>query len=395
MDYKRCWAAVDLAALSHNYHCIRRFLSPGCRYLAIVKDDGYGHGAATVAGQLQKDGADWFGVATMEEALDLRRQGIYRPILVLGYTDPAAAPILASNTITQTLFSEEYALQLAAEAAKAGCVVDCHVKVDTGMSRLGFYFQDIERDKEAVSVVAEACPRPGLIPEGIFTHFAVADGGENGKAFTLKQFSCFMALIAELEKQGITFKIHHCANSGAILDYPEMHLDMVRAGVILYGMEPSLSVEHHADFRPVLSLHSVISHVKEIEPGSDISYDRTFTAKERMRVATIPVGYADGYSRRLSNRGSVLIHGTRCPILGKVCMDQCMVDVSAVPQAKVGDTVTLIGRDGEDEITAAEIAGIMETIHYEVVCDISKRVTRVYLKNGKEVSVLDCILDKY
>ena len=395
MDYKRCWAAVDLAALSHNYHCIRRFLSPGCRYLAIVKADGYGHGAATVAGQLQKDGADWFGVATMEEALDLRRQGIYRPILVLGYTDPAAAPILASNTITQTLFSEEYALQLAAEAAKAGCVVDCHVKIDTGMSRLGFYFQDIERDKEAVSVVAEACRRPGLIPEGIFTHFAVADGGENGKAFTLKQFSCFMALIAELEKQGITFKIHHCANSGAILDYPEMHLDMVRAGVILYGMEPSLSVEHHADFRPVLSLHSVISHVKEIEPGSDISYDRTFTAKERMRVATIPVGYADGYSRRLSNRGSVLIHGTRCPILGKVCMDQCMVDVSAVPQAKVGDTVTLIGRDGEDEITAAEIAGIMETIHYEVVCDISKRVTRVYLKNGKEVSVLDCILDKY
>ena len=242
---------------------------------------------------------------------------------------------------------------------------------------------------------AEACRRPGLIPEGIFTHFAVADGGENGKAFTLKQFSCFMALIVELEKQGITFKIHHCANSGAILDYPEMHLDMVRAGVILYGMEPSLSVEHHADFRPVLSLHSVISHVKEIEPGSDISYDRTFTAKERMRVATIPVGYADGYSRRLSNRGSVLIHGTRCPILGKVCMDQCMVDVSAVPQAKVGDTVTLIGRDGEDEITAAEIAGIMETIHYEVVCDISKRVTRVYLKNGKEVSVLDCILDKY
>ena len=202
MDYKRCWAAVDLAALSHNYHCIRRFLSPGCRYLAIVKADGYGHGAATVAGQLQKDGADWFGVATMEEALDLRRQGIYRPILVLGYTDPAAAPILASNTITQTLFSEEYALQLAAEAAKAGCVVDCHVKIDTGMSRLGFYFQDIERDKEAVSVVAEACRRPGLIPEGIFTHFAVADGGENGKAFTLKQFSCFMALIAELEKPG-------------------------------------------------------------------------------------------------------------------------------------------------------------------------------------------------
>ena len=392
---KRTWAQIDLDAAAHNFKEIRRYVGNRSMVCCVIKADAYGHGAVRMAEEYEALGADWLALSNIEEALQVRRAGIKLPLLVLGYTPAEAADVLAENDIAQCAYSAEYCAALSENAVKSGVKVKIHVKVDTGMSRLGFYFQDIERYKEAVSVVAEACRRPGLIPEGIFTHFAVADGGENGKAFTLKQFSCFMALIAELEKQGITFKIHHCANSGAILDYPEMHLDMVRAGVILYGMKPSLSVEHHADFRPVLSLHSVISHVKEIEPGSDISYDRTFTAKERMRVATIPVGYADGYSRRLSNRGSVLIHGTRCPILGKVCMDQCMVDVSAVPQAKVGDTVTLIGRDGEDEITAAEIAGIMETIHYEVVCDISKRVTRVYLKNGKEVSVLDCILDKY
>ena len=297
-----------------------------------------------------------------------------------------AADVLAENDIAQCAYSAEYCAALSENAVKSGVKVKIHVKVDTGMSRLGFYFQDIERDKEAVSVVAEACRRPGLIPEGIFTHFAVADGGENGKAFTLKQFSCFMALIAELEKQGITFKIHHCANSGAILDYPEMHLDMVRAGVILYGMEPSLSVEHHADFRPVLSLHSVISHVKEIEPGSDISYDRTFTAKERMRVATIPVGYADGYSRRLSNRGSVLIHGTRCPILGKVCMDQCMADLSQVPDAQIGDTAIIYGNGSDNAPDIQEISQLAQNNKNEIVSRLSSRPARIYMNTDREAT---------
>ena len=306
----------------------------------------------------------------------------YAFIPSLGYTPAEAADVLAENDIAQCAYSAEYCAALSENAVKSGVKVKIHVKVDTGMSRLGFYFQDIERDKEAVSVVAEACRRPGLIPEGIFTHFAVADGGENGKAFTLKQFSCFMALIAELEKQGITFKIHHCANSGAILDYPEMHLDMVRAGVILYGMEPSLCVEHHADFRPVLSLHSVISHVKEIEPGSDISYDRTFTAKERMRVATIPVGYADGYARGLSNKGYVLIHGKKAPICGRVCMDQFMVDVTEIPEAKEGDPVTLLGKDGSECITMEELGELSGRFNYEFACLITPRVPRICIQES-------------
>ena len=276
---KRTWAQIDLDAAAHNFKEIRRYVGNRSMVCCVIKADAYGHGAVRMAEEYEALGADWLALSNIEEALQVRRAGIKLPLLVLGYTPAEAADVLAENDIAQCAYSAEYCAALSENAVKSGVKVKIHVKVDTGMSRLGFYFQDIERDKEAVNVVAEACRRPGLIPEGIFTHFAVADGGENGKAFTLKQFSCFMALIAELEKQDITFKIHHCANSGAILDYPEMHLDMVRAGVILYGMEPSLSVEHHADFRPVLSLHSVISHVKEIEPGSDISYDRTFTAK--------------------------------------------------------------------------------------------------------------------
>lgn len=231
------------------------------------------------------------------------------------------------------------------------------------------------------------------MPEGIFTHFAVADGGEAGEAFTARQLDCFAQLVESLAGAGVTFPIRHCANSGATLDYPESHMDMVRAGVILYGLEPSADVLHPGDFRPVLRLRSVISHVKAVEPGSDISYGRTYTAPSRVRVATIPIGYADGYSRQLSNRGSVLVHGVRCPILGKVCMDQCMIDVTAVPAAQVGDVVTLIGRDGDEEIRVDELAGLLDTIHYEIVCGISKRVTRVYTKNGREDSVFDCILD--
>ena len=379
---KRTWAQIDLDAAAHNFKEIRRYVGNRSMVCCVIKADAYGHGAVRMAEEYEALGADWLALSNIEEALQVRRAGIKLPLLVLGYTPAEAADVLAENDIAQCAYSAEYCAALSENAVKSGVKVKIHVKVDTGMSRLGFYFQDIERDKEAVSVVAEACRRPGLIPEGIFTHFAVADGGENGKAFTLKQFSCFMALIAELEKQGITFKIHHCANSGAILDYPEMHLDMVRAGVILYGMEPSLSVEHHADFRPVLSLYSVISHVKEIEPGSDISYDRTFTAKERMRVATIPVGYGDGYPRSLSNKGYVLIHGKKAPIRGRVCMDQFMVDVTEIPEAKEGDPVTLLGKDGSECITMEELGELSGRFNYEFACLITPRVPRICIQES-------------
>ena len=386
---KRTWAQIDLDAAAHNFKEIRRYVGNRSMVCCVIKADAYGHGAVRMAEEYEALGADWLALSNIEEALQVRRAGIKLPLLVLGYTPAEAADVLAENDIAQCAYSAEYCAALSENAVKSGVKVKIHVKVDTGMSRLGFYFQDIERDKEAVSVVAEACRRPGLIPEGIFTHFAVADGGENGKAFTLKQFSCFMALIAELEKQGVTFKIHHCANSGAILDYPEMHLDMVRAGVILYGMEPSLSVEHHADFRPVLSLHSVISHVKEIEPGSDISYDRTFTAKGRMRVATIPVGYGDGYPRSLSNKGYVLIHGKKAPIRGRVCMDQFMVDVTDIPDVKFGDKVTLVGKDGDEFLPVETLSDLSGRFNYEFVCDLGKRIPREYIQNGQVIEQVD------
>ena len=379
MDYKRCWAAVDLAALSHNYHCIRRFLSPGCRYLAIVKADGYGHGAATVAGQLQKDGADWFGVATMEEALDLRRQGIYRPILVLGYTDPAAAPILASNTITQTLFSEEYALQLAAEAAKAGCVVDRHVKIDTGMSRLGF---DAENEN-TVLMVEKLAQSGSLHITGIFTHFAVADEDTPvSRDFTRLQFERFMRVCNRLQADGVNVGLRHCCNSAGTLLHPAYHLDMCRLGLSQYGLDPDPCMKALLDVRPAMSLYTVVSMVKEIPAGATVSYGRQYTAPTPRRIATVAIGYADGYPRSLSNRAEMLLHGKRAPVIGRVCMDQLMLDVTHIPDVEEGDVVTVFGRDGGAFLPVEEVSSLDQTINYETVCQITKRVPRIY-RGGK------------
>lgn len=374
MDYKRCWAAVDLAALSHNYHCIRRFLSPGCRYLAIVKADGYGHGAATVAGQLQKDGADWFGVATMEEALDLRRQGIYRPILVLGYTDPAAAPILASNTITQTLFSEEYALQLAAEAAKAGCVVDCHVKIDTGMSRLGF---DAENEN-TVLMVEKLAQSGSLRITGIFTHFAVADEDTPvSRDFTRLQFERFMRVCNRLQADGVEVGLRHCCNSAGTLLHPDYHLDMCRLGLSQYGLDPDPCMKALLDVRPAMSLYTVVSMIKEIPAGATVSYGRQYTAPTPRRIATVAIGYADGYPRSLSNRAEMLLHGKRAPVIGRVCMDQLMLDVTDIPEARMGDIAVVAGSEGGESVTFDDMARWAGTINYEIICGISKRVPRV------------------
>ena len=375
MDYKRCWAAVDLAALSHNYHCIRRFLSPGCRYLAIVKADGYGHGAATVAGQLQKDGADWFGVATMEEALDLRRQGIYRPILVLGYTDPAAAPLLASNTITQTLFSEEYALQLAAEAAKAGCVVDCHVKIDTGMSRLGF---DAENEN-TVLMVEKLAQSGSLHITGIFTHFAVSDEEDReSRAYTREQFDLFTAVIAKAEeKLGRKFALRHCANTGAVAYWPEMMLDMVRPGLLLYGYGDGA---RRLGLRPVMRLMTSVSTIKVYEPGTSVSYGRIFKTERTTRMGVVPYGYADGFFRCLSNRCSLMTAYGPAPQRGRICMDMCMIDLTDLPEVDVGDEIEIFGPENPVE-RLADLAG---TIPYELTCAVSKRVPRVYIENGKE-----------
>ena len=390
---KRTWAEIDLDAAAHNLKAIRKRIGEKVKLCCVIKADAYGHGAVRLAKEYEALGADWLALSNIEEAMQLRRAGIALPMLVLGYTPPQAAALLAEHDISQCAYSAEYCAALSGYAEKSGVTVKIHIKVDTGMSRLGFYFQDLNRDVGVVEEIVSACRLPGLVPEGIFTHFAVADGGRDGMMFTMRQFGCFKELIETLSRRRIEFPVRHCANSGATLDYSLSHMQMVRAGIILYGILPSADVMHPEDLQPVLSLRAVISHIKEIEPGSDVSYGRTYTAEKKLRVATIPIGYADGYSRQLSGKGSILVHGVRCPILGRICMDQCMIDVSAVPKAQVGDIVTLIGADGGDVIRVEEIAEMMDTIPYEVICGLSKRVTRVYLKDGREDSVFDCILD--
>ena len=390
---RRTWAEIDLDALARDFQAVREAANPQAKVCCVVKADAYGHGAVRIAREFEGLGADWFAVSNLEEALQLRLGGIQKPILVLGYTPPEEAAALSNHHISQCVYSLDYARDLSRAAEEAGATVNIHVKIDTGMSRLGFYYQDISRDEATVQEVKAACQLPGLHPEGIFTHFAVSDEGKAGDAFTMQQFGCFKEMIEALLREDIDFEVRHCANSAAVFDYPLSHLDMVRAGIVIYGLYPSEELRHKPDLTPVLSLRSVVSHVKTVKPGATISYGRKFTAQKEMKVATVPGGYADGYPRILSAKGAqVLIGGKRCPILGRVCMDQLMADVSALPDVKVGDMVTLIGRDGEEAITADELASLEGSINYEVVCGLSKRVPRVYLKGGKVESIYNALL---
>lgn len=390
---RRTWAEIDLDAAAHNFQAVREAAHPGAAVCCVVKADAYGHGAVRMAKEYEALGADCFAVSNLEEALQLRLSGITRPVLVLGFTPAEEAKALAEHNISQCVYSTEYARELSKYAENAGVTVKIHVKIDTGMSRLGFYFQDINRDEAAVMEVRDVCSLPGLYPEGIFTHFAAADSGRDGDAFTMRQFGCFKEMIESLLREGVSFDVRHCANSGALFDYPLSHLDMVRAGIVIYGLTPSADLRNRPDLKPVLSLRSVVSHVKILKPGATVSYGRDFTAQKEMKAATVPIGYADGYPRRLSPGGAqVLIHGQRCPILGRICMDQLMVDVTALEDVKIGDLVTLIGKDGGEEITADELASREGTINYEVVCGLSKRVPRVYLKNGKIDSIYNQLL---
>ena len=390
---RRTWAEIDLDALARDFAAVRQAANPNAKVCCVIKADAYGHGAVRMAQELETLGADWFAVSNLEEALQLRLAAIQRPVLVLGYTPPEEAASLAKYAISQCVYSLDYARELSQYAQQAGATVRIHVKIDTGMSRLGFYYQDISRDEATVQEVKQACSLPGLFPEGIFTHFAVSDEGKAGDAFTMRQFGCFKEMIESLEREGIHFAVRHCANSAAVFDYPLSHLDMVRAGIVLYGLYPSEEVRNRPQLQPVLSLRSVVSHVKTVLPGATVSYGRKFTAQQEMRVATVPVGYADGYPRILSAKGAqVLIGGKRCPILGRVCMDQLMADVTQLPEVQVGDLVTLIGQDGEEAITADELAALEGSINYEVVCGLSKRVPRVYWKNGRVDSIYNALL---
>lgn len=386
----RTWAEVNLDRLRDNLAAIRGVLSPGCRIMGIVKADAYGHGAVEVARELQQDGADWFGVSNLEEAIQLRQAGIERPILVISHTPPEEAAQLAQHRVTQTVLSSEYGQALSREAQRLGLSLPIHIKVDTGMSRVGFFCHETAEIPATAEKIVAVCRLPGLQPEGIFTHFASADEEDDG-GFTEKQFALFTGVIDAARQQGIEFSLRHCCNSAATLRFPHMHLDMVRPGIILYGLMPDrwMAARWGAALRPVMALKTAVTQVKEVPAGTTLSYNRTYTAPAPIRVATVPIGYGDGYCRSLSNKGQMQIDGQLVPVIGRVCMDQCMLDVTALPGVQVGTEVTVFGGD---TLTADMVAAWMGTINYEVICLLSKRIPRLYYRRGQLVGKLNYIL---
>lgn len=390
---RRTWAEINLDNIEHNYNLIRKKANPKAKICCVIKADGYGHGAVQLAKLYEKLGADWFAVSNIEEALELRQNKISLPILILGYTPAECAALLAENNIAQACYSLEYAESLSDCAKRNNVTVNIHLKLDTGMSRIGLMCQSFQRDSKSIDTAEKICRLSNLHPQGVFTHFAVSDEAEDGKTFTMQQFNCFMHTIEQLEKRGIKFEIRHCANSGAIIDYPETHLDMVRAGIILYGLSPSCKLKGKLDLIPAMELKSVVSLVKDIEEGSTVSYGRTYTAPNRLKTVTVPVGYADGYIRTIGKEGYVTLQGKKAKILGRICMDQLIADAAEIDNVKMNDEVLLFGNGKNGHIpTADDIANWTGTINYEVVCLVSKRVARVYLQNGKEVGTVDHLL---
>ncbi len=385
--FKRTWAEINLDHLRHNVQVIRQTLSPQTKMMAVVKADAYGHGDAAIARELSRMGVDWFCVSNLEEALSLRSAGITGEILILGITPVQYCQTLAEQKITQTVFSEEYAEKLNEAAASRGVTVLVHIKLDTGMGRIGF-----AASRKGNDTAAEFLSRcRSLLPTGIFSHFSHADSTEGGaQAYTLEQVEKFNCTVASFRRYFPKLATH-LQNSAGIMDYQSLHYDLVRPGIILYGIAPSDNMGSSLDLKPVMELKSIVAMVKNVGPGEAIGYSRAFTATKPMRVATIPVGYADGYARRLGGQGEVLLHGKRARVLGNVCMDQIMVDVTDIPQAAMGDIVTLFGRDGEAFIPVEELASKVGTIPYETVCLISKRVPRVYYREGSIVDVFDGI----
>ena len=339
--YMRVCAEINLDAVAYNFKSMKDNLTPGTKMVAVVKTDGYGHGAVPIAQMVEAYDYIWgYAVATIEEALLLRKAGIKKPILILGFVFPDAYEEVVKYDIRPAVFKLSMARQLSEEAVRQGKTVHVHIKVDTGMSRIGF-----KDNAESADIVKEISQLPNLDTEGLFTHFARAD--ETDKTPAEVQLSRYLAFSRLLEDRGVNITLHHCSNSAGIFDLKQANLDMVRAGVSIYGMYPSDEVNKFAvPITPVLSLKSHIVYIKELEAGAAVSYGGTFVAEKTMKVATVPVGYGDGYPRSLSNKGWVLIRGQKAPILGRVCMDQMMVDVSAIPEVKEGDQVTLIGSDG-------------------------------------------------
>ena len=370
-EQMRTWAQISLDNLRSNYSALRA-KSEGARFLGVVKADAYGHGAIRVAEELAALGADYLGVASIAEGAALRDAGIAIPIMILGYTPPECAEELIGRSLTQTVADIEAARAYSRRADKLGKSLKIHIKLDTGMGRLG-----LDARGGAVDAAVEIATMPGLKPEGIFTHFAVSDEAD-GAEFTNGQFKTFVETVDEIEKRlGFGFEIKHCANSGGVVNYPEMSLDMVRPGIALYGAYTGNL--NGLDLKPVMALKTRVAHIYDLRPGESVSYGRTYIADKKRRVAVLPIGYADGLHRTLSGKIDVLINGQRAPQIGRICMDMCMVDITHTASCECGDIVTIFGSGGGEVLPLAEQAEKAGTITYELLCAVSPRVPRIYL----------------
>lgn len=385
---RHCWAEINLDALTRNFSLIQKIV--GGSVCAVVKADAYGHGDLAVAYALQSAGAASFAVSCLAEARHLRRHGIRKPVLILGFTQPAYAAALAQGGITQAVFSAEYAKALSDAAMAAGGKVRCHLKVDTGMGRIGFAVRS--GFAQALQALKDCYALPGLEVCGIFQHFAVADSTQpDNQAYTEEQHTLFADTVAALQADGYNTGTVHCANSAAQMRHPEWRCDLTRAGIILYGLDPSGEV-HFDGLTPVMTLKAVVTHIKTLAPGQSTSYGRTFTAAAPRRIATISVGYADGYPRLLSGTqggGVMLLRGHAAPVCGRVCMDQTMIDVTDIPDAALGDEVTVFGPSGAEHgaDSADTVAAKTGTINYEITCGIARRVPRLFMRGGAAVAI--------
>ena len=382
--YLRVCAEINLDAAAYNLRNMKKNLEPETKIIAVVKTDGYGHGAVPIAHMAEELDYIWgFAVATIEEAVQLRKAGIEKPVLVLGFVFPDGYEDAVRYDIRLAVFKLTMAKQLSEEALRQGKTAYLHIKVDTGMGRIGF-----PDDETSADIVKEISLLPGVQIEGLFTHFARAD--ERDKEAARRQLDRYLRFSRMLEERKIEIPLHHCSNTAGIFDLKEANLDAVRAGNSIYGLYPSDEVNKFAvSITPVMSLKSHVAFIKEVEPGTPISYGGTFVADKKMRIATIPAGYGDGYPRSLSNKGWVLIRGKRAPITGRVCMDQFMVDVTDIPDVREGDMVTLIGSEGGHEITMESLGELSGRFNYELVCDIGKRVPRRFWRNGKITATQD------
>ena len=380
------WAEIDLDNLAHNIKEVRKHTDKNAFVTAVVKANGYGHGSVEISRTFLDNGADRLAVAILTEALELRKGDITEPILILGYTPPTQYGKLLEYDITQAIYNYEDAKALSNKAVELGKKATIHIKLDSGMGRIGFL-----PTKESIDEILNISKLPNIYIEGIFTHFAKAD--EIDKTHALGQFEKYMYMIKALEEQGLNISIKHVSNSAAIMDMPELNLNMVRAGVMIYGFYPSDEVKKDIELKPAMTLKARISHLKVVPKGTGISYGQIYVTDKDSKIATIPIGYADGFTRMLTGKAEVYINGKRAKIVGKICMDQCMIDVTHIEDVKVGDEVVLFGYGKEGYPHADELAAKIGTINYEVVCMVSRRVPRVYISNGSIVKIKDYLLD--